>query len=47
LLLADCRDWAFDRAAQAIAKQLSDEFEFRIIHVGEQPYLNEWPFDLV
>ena len=30
LLLVDRPGWAYDAAARAIAKQLSDAFEFRI-----------------
>jgi hypothetical protein len=47
LLLADCPGWAYDAAAQAISKNLSDEFEFRIEYVWQQPDLGAWPFDLI
>ena len=47
LLLVDRPGWAYDAAARAIAKQLSDAFEFRIEYVREKPDLSRWPFDLV
>jgi glycosyltransferase involved in cell wall biosynthesis len=47
LLLADYPQWAQDRAAQAISRRLSDEFEFRIAYVSEGPDLSVWEFDLI
>lgn len=47
LMLVDKRGWAYDTAAQAISKRLSDEFEFRIEYVRENPDLNAWKFDLL
>lgn len=47
LMLVDKRGWAYDTAAQAISKRLSDEFEFRIEYVRETPDLNAWKFDLL
>lgn len=47
LLLVDRRNWAYDTAAQAIAKRLADEFQFRIAYVRENPDLSEWAFDLI
>jgi glycosyltransferase involved in cell wall biosynthesis len=37
LLLADKRDWAYDFAAQSIRSMLSDEFDFQISYVAENP----------
>ena len=36
-LLADRRGWAYDRAAQALARTLADAFEFSIHYVAERP----------
>lgn len=36
-LLADRRGWAYDRAAQALARTLAAEFEFSIHYVAERP----------
>lgn len=47
LMLVDKRGWAYDTAAQAISRRLSDEFEFRIEYVRENPDLNAWKFDLL
>ncbi|MGP8202024.1 MAG: polysaccharide pyruvyl transferase family protein [Limisphaerales bacterium] len=47
LLLADRPGWAYDAAAQAISKNLCDEFEFRIEYVWQKPNLGAWPFDLI
>ena len=47
LLLVDCPNWAFDKAAKAVARYLSDEFEFHIAYVAENPDLSLWPFDLI
>jgi glycosyltransferase involved in cell wall biosynthesis len=49
LLLADTPNWAFDTAAQAFVKYLSDEFEFKVAYVGSSPPpdLAQWPFDLI
>jgi len=47
LLLVDRPGWAYDAAAQAISKNLSDEFEFRIEYVCHKPDLRAWPFDLI
>jgi len=47
LLLADFPNWAYNTAAKAIVQHLSDEFDFRIDHVSNQPDLNAWPFDLI
>jgi len=47
LLLADRPGWAYDNAARHVARQLSDEFEFRIEYVARQPDLKAWPFDLL
>jgi polysaccharide pyruvyl transferase WcaK-like protein len=47
LLLADRPGWAYDAAAQAISKDLSGEFEFRIEYVWQKPDLGAWPFDLI
>lgn len=47
LLLADCRGWYFDIVGQALIRQLSDEFDFKIDYAHERPDLKQWPFDLV
>lgn len=47
LMLVDRRGWAYDTAAKAISVRLSDEFEFRICYVRENPDLNAWEFDLL
>jgi spore maturation protein CgeB len=47
LMLVDRRGWAYDTAAKAISVRLSDEFEFRISYVRENPDLKAWEFDLL
>jgi glycosyltransferase involved in cell wall biosynthesis len=47
LMLVDRRGWAYDTAAQAVSRRLSDEFEFRIVYVRENPDLDAWAFDLL
>ncbi len=47
LLLVDRPGWAYDNAAQAVARELADEFEFRTEYVAQQPDLNAWSFDLL
>lgn len=47
LMLVDRRGWAYDTAAKAISVRLSDEFEFRICYVRENPDLSAWEFDLL
>lgn len=46
-MLVDRPGWAFDAAAQAFVKHLSDEFEFKVKYVIQRPDLAEWPFDLI
>ena len=46
LMLADRPGWAFDVAAQAISRRLSDEFEFRIEYAELEPDLSKHRFDL-
>lgn len=47
LILADRPGWAYDHSAQSLARALSDEFEFRIEYVSQQPDLTAWPLDLI
>ena len=47
LMLVDRRGWAYDTAAKSISVRLSDEFEFHIAYVRENPDLNAWEFDLL
>ena len=47
LLLVDRPGWAFDAAAQAFVKHLSDEFEFKVEYVVQHPDLTQWAFDLI
>ena len=47
LMLVDRPNWAYDTAAQAISRLLSDEFVFRIGYVRDRPDLDAWPFDLL
>ncbi len=46
-LLADRRDWAYDREAQAMKRHLEPEFECRVAYVQEKTDLASWDFDLV
>ena len=47
VILADYPDWAQDRAARALSRWLSDEFDFRILYRIESPDLSQWEFDLI
>ncbi|MDH4981186.1 glycosyltransferase [Hyphomicrobium sp. D-2] len=47
LLMADRRGWIFDRCAQALASNLSDEFEFSIRYVEDGAEFDASQFDLV
>lgn len=47
LMLVDRRGWAYDTAAKYISVRLSDEFEFQIAYVRENPDLSAWEFDLL
>lgn len=47
LLLADKRKWAYDFVATAISKYLSQQYNFTIRYVAEQPDLSKDEFDLM
>ncbi len=47
LLLVDRPGWVFDTIAKAYVKYLSDDFDFNICYVVENPDLEKWNFDLL
>jgi len=47
LLMPDRRGWIFDKCARAIARRLSDEFDFSIRYVEDGPDFDASQYDLV
>ena len=45
--LIDKPNWAYDFAAKALARTLSDEFQFKLVYVCQNPDLSKIEFDLL